>query len=98
MESTFAIQGTDFILMIQESSVVHSIFKLKDVQEKFLPLDENILLGLTGDLGDQREFGSLVKANIQFMKFKNRRGLSVNETSNFIRNQLASSLRSNGAF
>ncbi len=52
MESTFAIQGKDFVLMIQESSVVHSIFKLKDVQEKFLPLDDNILLGLTGDLGD----------------------------------------------
>jgi hypothetical protein len=37
---------------------------LKDIQEKFLPLDNKVLLGLTGDLGDQREFGSLVKANL----------------------------------
>ena len=64
MESTFAIQGKDFILMVQESSIVHSIFKLKEMQDKFIPLDSNILLGLTGDLADQREFGTIVKANV----------------------------------
>lgn len=98
MESTFAIQGKDFVLMVQESSVIHSIFRLKEVQEKFLTLDNKVLLGLTGDLGDQREFGSLVKANVQFLKFKNRRSLSVDETANFIRNELAKSIRSRDQF
>ena len=50
--------------MVQESSIVHSIFKLKEMQDKFIPLDSNILLGLTGDLADQREFGTIVKANV----------------------------------
>lgn len=61
MESAFAIQGKDFVLLVQESTVMHSIFKLKEKQEKSIALDTHILLGLVGDLADQREFSSELK-------------------------------------
>ena len=30
MESTFAIQGIDFVILVHESTIIHSIFKLKE--------------------------------------------------------------------
>ena len=94
MESAFAIQGKDFVLMVQETTIINSIFKLKEKQEKFVQLDTSTVLGLTGDLADQREFSSIVKANLQYQKFKNKRSLSGKESANFIRDSLAKSLRS----
>ena len=34
METIFAIKGKDFVLSVQESTVIHSIFKLKDKHDK----------------------------------------------------------------
>lgn len=52
MESIFAIQGKDFVILVQESTVMYSIFKLKENQDKTFSLDKHLLLGLTGDLAD----------------------------------------------
>lgn len=93
MESTFAIQGKDFVILVHESTIMHSIFKLKENQDKTISLDKHLLLGLTGDLADQREFGSMVQGHLQYIKFKNKKQLSVDETANFIRNSLAEALR-----
>lgn len=93
MESTFAIQGKDFVIVIHESTIMHSIFKLKENQDKTFVLDNHLVLGLTGDLADQREFGSMIQGNLQFLKFKHKKQLSVDETANFIRNKLSEALR-----
>lgn len=65
MESTFAIQGKDFAILVEETTVMHSIFKLKEQQDKSIALDKHLLISLNGDLADQREFSLLLKAELQ---------------------------------
>jgi 20S proteasome subunit beta 4 len=93
MESAFAIQGQGFVLLVQESTVVHSIFKLKEKQEKSIELDSHILLGLVGDLADQREFSSELKNKFQFYKFQNRKSMNMNQSANYLRHLLAEAVR-----
>ena len=52
MESTFAIQGKDFAILVEETTVMHSIFKLKEQQDKSIALDKHLLISLNGDLAD----------------------------------------------
>ena len=93
MDSLFAIKGKDFILVVSETTVMHSIFKLKKNQSKTYKLDDKIILSLAGDNADRDKFGSLIERNIQFLKFKNNNPLTVHEVANFTRTKLAELLR-----
>ena len=93
MDTVFAIKGKDFILVVNETTVLHSIFKMKPDESKSYLLDDRILLSLAGDNADRDKFGSLIERNIQFLKFKNNVPLTVEEVANFTRTKLAESVR-----
>ena len=93
MDSLFAIRGKDFVLVVSETTVVQSIFKLKTKENKTYDLDEKILLALSGETADRTNFAHYIKGNVQFMKFKNTKSLTVKETAEFTRSELAIALR-----
>lgn len=93
MDSLFAIKGKDFVLVISETTVINSIFKLKTKENKTYDLDSKILLALSGETADRTNFAHFIKGNVQFMKFKNTKSLTVKETAEFTRSELAIALR-----
>ena len=93
MDSLFAIKGKDFVLVVNETTVMHSIFKMKPNESKSYVLDNKILLSLAGDNADRDKFGMLIERNIQFLKFKNDTALTVEEVANFTRTKLAEFIR-----
>jgi 20S proteasome subunit beta 4 len=93
MDSLFAIRGKDFVLVVSETTVIQSIFKLKTKENKTYDLDDKILLALSGETADRTNFAHFIKGNVQFMKFKNTKSLTVKETAEFTRAELAKALR-----
>ena len=93
MDSLFAIRGKDFVLMVSETTVIQSIFKLKTKENKTYNLDDKILLALSGETADRTNFAHFVKGNVQFLKFRNTKSLTVKETAEFTRSELAEALR-----
>ncbi len=93
MDSLFALKGKDFVLIASETTVMNSIFKLKQNEDKSFDLDSNILLSLSGNIADRNNFGNFIKRNIQFFKFKNTKSLTVSEAAEFARSEYAKALR-----
>ena len=93
MDSLFALKGRDFVIVVEESTIMNQIWKLAMNQEKSIQLDTNILLAMAGEQSDRDTFGPFVQRNIQFFKFKNGTPLTVEETANFARTKLAEGLR-----
>lgn len=93
MDSLFALQGKDFVLVVSETTVMNSIFKLKPHEDKSYTLDDRLLLSLSGEIADRTNFGNFITRNIQFFKFKNEKSLSVSEAAEFTRNEYAKALR-----
>lgn len=50
---------------------------------------------MTGPQGDRSHFGEYLKRNLILYKFRHEYGLSVHATANFIRGEVAKSIRSN---
>ena len=93
MDSLFAIKGKGFVLVAFESSVIHSIQKLKNQEDKSYVLDDKTLLAVAGEAADRDNFSSFIQRNVQFLKFKNNSSLLVRETAEFVRTKLAEFIR-----
>lgn len=52
MDSVFGIKGKDFVLIASETTVLHSIFKLKHEYDKSYRLDDNALMSIAGAIAD----------------------------------------------
>lgn len=50
---------------------------------------------MTGPQGDRAQFGELLKRNILLYKLRHEYGLSVHATANYMRGEIANSIRSN---
>ena len=64
MDSQFAIQGKDFVLVAADATVAYSIMKFKDNEDKIITIDNNKILCLGGPVGDRNNFGAYIKNNI----------------------------------
>lgn len=93
MDSLFGIKGKDFVIVASESTVMRSIMKLKHHEDKSFTLDDNTIISMSGDFADLKAFGNFLTRNVQFLKFKNNKSLTVNETAEFTRNELAEAIR-----
>ena len=93
MDSIFALKGKDYVILVNETTVNHSIFKLRQHFDKSFNLSKNCVAVLGGDVADRANFGSYIRRNLDFSRFRHNRELTINETANFIRNQLAQALR-----
>ena len=94
MDSIFAIKYEGGVILASETTVNRSIFKLKKLSNKTLQLDSHSLMALAGDIADRDHFGSYIKRNVEFFKFKsNGQKSSVRRSAQFVRTELAKSLR-----
>lgn len=48
-------------------------------------LDDNKLLGLSGEAGDRLQYGDYVQKNIHLYKYRNSQKLNTTETANWMR-------------
>ena len=93
MDSIFALKGSDYVIMVNETTVNHSIFKLRHQFDKSTNLSNNCVAAFAGDHADRANFGSYIRRNIDYSRFRHNRDLTINEIANLIRNQLAEALR-----
>ena len=94
MDTIFAIKYDKGALMVCETTVNHSIFKLAKMNNKTQLLDSHCIMALAGDTADRDHFGSYIKRNVEFFKFKsNGQKSSVRRSAQFVRTELAKSIR-----
>jgi len=93
MDSIFAVQGKDYVLVVCDATAAYSIMKFKETEDKIISIDDNKLMGMAGEVGDRLQFGDLIQKNIHLRKYKTGIKLTTKETANYIRTELAYYLR-----
>ena len=94
MDTVFAVKYSTGAILAVETTINHSIFKLKKGADKTFQLDSHSLMSLSGDIADRAHFGSFIQRNVDFFRFKNGgKRSSVKRSSQFIRSELAKALR-----
>ena len=86
MDSQFAIQGKDFVLVAADASVAQSIVKFKEDEDKLLTIDDDKILCIGGPVGDRINFGEYVKNNIHLYKYKHGFKLNTAESAGLFKN------------
>ena len=67
---------------------------LKATDDKTRQLNKHTLMAFSGEAGDTVQFAEYIQANVQLYSMRNNMELSPAATANFVRGELASSLRS----
>lgn len=82
-------------IIATSKAATRGISILKDTDDKTRQLNAHNLIAYTGEAGDTVQFAEYVQANIQLYSMReNDIELSPKATASFVRNQLATSLRS----
>ena len=94
MDSLFAIKYDSGVLLAVETTMNRSIMKMAKLTNKTVLLDSHCLMALAGDIADRDHFGTYIKRNVEFFKFKsNGQKSSVHRSAQFVRTELAKSIR-----
>ena len=99
MDSLFALQGENFVIMGADCTCAYSILKFKvmiipiliskkETQDKILLLDDDKLFGIAGEAGDKEQFSEYMQKNVSLYKYRNGQKLTTTEAANFIRLEL----------
>ncbi|KAJ2726052.1 Proteasome subunit beta type-4 [Coemansia sp. Benny D115] len=98
MDVQFAISGKDFVISVTDTSVAQSIVKMKHNEDKTCKLTSHTLMSVTGEAGDTSNFSEYVQVNVRLYSVRNSQDMSPSETAHFVRNELATALRSRNPF
>ena len=94
MDSQFAFVGSDFVVVVADTTSVQQIIVQKSDEDKIVQLDGHKVLALSGPKGDVSNFGEFVKCNLNLYRLKNGRALTTSAAAHWTRNELAKALRS----
>lgn len=95
MDIILGIRLKDCTLLATSKSATRSISVLKHDDDKTRELNKHNLIAFTGESGDTVQFAEYIQANIQLYSMReNDIELSPKATASFVRNQLATSIRS----
>lgn len=83
MDSQFAIQGKDFVLIAADASVAQSIVKFKEDEDKMVTIDGDKVLCMGGPVSDRVNFGAFVRNNIHLHKYQHGFKLNTAESAGF---------------
>lgn len=99
-ETIIAFKCRDFVLVAASGLSSHYYIKITDDEDKITTLDPHKMMVCSGENGPRVNFTEYIKANIQLNTVRQHgRRSSTPSTAAFIRQQLASSLRSrDGAY
>ncbi|KAI9884296.1 MAG: pre-rRNA processing protein [Watsoniomyces obsoletus] len=67
---------------------------LKATDDKTRELNKHTLMAFSGEAGDTVQFAEYIQANVQLYSMRNEADLSPSAVANFVRQELANSLRS----
>ena len=95
MDTAFAVQGNDYILLATDKAVMRSIMKLQDSDDKTIRLNEKQIMAACGEVYDRKVFSKYVKCNLDYFYYLNGNSLSTEEVANYTRYLLAKGIRSN---
>lgn len=95
MDIILGIRLGEATLLATSKAATRGISILKDTDDKTRVLNAHNLIAYTGEAGDTVQFAEYVQANIQLYSMReNDIELSPKATASFVRNQLATSIRS----
>ncbi|KYQ96832.1 proteasome subunit beta type 2 [Tieghemostelium lacteum] len=94
METLISFVVNGGVLSLADQNIVRSIVKMKEDQDKILALDNFKLLSAAGEAGDCAQFTEYISKNLKLYSLRNGYDLSTTAAANFIRSELAASIRS----
>ncbi|KAN0089794.1 putative proteasome subunit beta type-2 [Hyaloscypha variabilis] len=94
MEVLLGITGKDFTLIAASKAAMRGATVLKASDDKTRALNKHTLMAFSGEAGDTIQFAEFIQANAQLYSMRNNIDLSPSAVANFVRGELASSLRS----
>ncbi|KAI1005903.1 putative proteasome subunit beta type-4 [Podosphaera aphanis] len=97
-EVLLGITGKDFTLIAASQAAMRGATVLKVGDDKTSQLNKNILMAVSGEAGDTIKFAEYIQANVQLYSMRNSIDLSPSAVAHFVRNNLASSLRSRNPY
>ncbi|KAK4219203.1 nucleophile aminohydrolase [Rhypophila decipiens] len=94
MEVLLGITGKDFTLIAASKAAMRGATILKASDDKTRQLNKHTLMAFSGEAGDTVQFAEYIQANAQLYSMRNETDLSPSALANFVRGELAHSLRS----
>jgi len=88
------ITGKDFTIVAASKAAVRGATVLKDSDDKTRILNKTTVMAASGQAGDAVKFSEIIQANTQLYSIRNDLDLRPHGIASFVRNELASSLRS----
>ncbi|ODV67547.1 proteasome-domain-containing protein [Hyphopichia burtonii NRRL Y-1933] len=99
MDIVLGIRVQDSTIIATSKAATRGISVLKTTDDKTRALNTHNLLAYTGEAGDTVQFAEYIQANIQLYTMReNDIELSPKATASFVRNELATSIRSRKPF
>ncbi|KAL4819155.1 nucleophile aminohydrolase [Aspergillus spinulosporus] len=98
MEVLLGITGRDFVILAASKAAMRGPTILKAEDDKTRQLNEHTLVAFSGEAGDTVQFAEYVQANVQLYTMRNDTELSPKAVANFVRGELARSLRSRNPY
>eukprot|EP00033_Pygsuia_biforma_P001776 GCRY01001986.1.p1 GENE.GCRY01001986.1~~GCRY01001986.1.p1 ORF type:complete len:193 (+),score=4.56 GCRY01001986.1:77-655(+) len=95
METLIGLKGQDFVIVLADANVAHSIILVKSDEDKIMNLDDSKIMGAVGETGDRINFSEFIQKNIALYRLKNNVALTTHAAAHFTRNELANALRRN---
>ncbi|KAI9821602.1 MAG: Proteasome subunit beta type-4 [Thelocarpon impressellum] len=93
-ENLIGITGKDFTIIAASKAAMRGATILKATDDKTRQLNKHTLMAFSGEAGDTVQFAEYIEANVQLYSMRNDGDLSPSAVANFVRQELANSLRS----
>eukprot|EP00041_Stephanoeca_diplocostata_P012892 m.217584 g.217584 ORF g.217584 m.217584 type:complete len:199 (+) comp19131_c0_seq4:48-644(+) len=98
MDFLVGIKGADFVILASDCSQARSIVVMKKDMDKSLAISPNTLMLLSGPNGDTVNFGEYIQKNLKLNTLRNGTTSTPWSNANYVRHELAQSLRSRGPY
>ncbi|KCV73146.1 20S proteasome subunit beta 4 [Fonticula alba] len=98
METLISLTGKDYVLTASDMTAARSILVFKVNEDKTRDLSPHITMAFCGESGDTVQFAEFIQKNIRLYAIRNNFELSPKAAANYVRTQLAESLRSRSPY
>ncbi|KAJ5839280.1 uncharacterized protein N7525_004468, partial [Penicillium rubens] len=97
-EVLLGIAGKDFVILAASKAAMRGPTVLKAEDDKTRQLNKHTVMAFSGESGDTVQFAEYIQANAALYSMRNDTELSPSAVANFVRGELARSLRSRSPY
>ncbi|KAL9129913.1 MAG: hypothetical protein Q9217_001761 [Psora testacea] len=97
-EVLLGFTGKDYTIVAASKAAMRGATILKASDDKTRMLNDRTLMAYTGEAGDTVQFAEYIQANVQLYSMRNSTDLGPSAVANFVRGELAKSLRSRNPY